>query len=272
MKVLIYDNKGKDKNGVCLNKLISLFDRYDVCYQQIEDFDLDKTISADAIFAIGGDGTILWLTEFSNKNNIPLIGINAGKLGFLSEFELDDIENAVKLFKENKLIIDERLTLKVSVNGKDYHALNDAYIQRLYSKDVGCLTAEISIKIDGSDAGKLTGDGVVVCSPTGSTAYSLSAGGPILSPQINALCATPIAAHGLSHRPIVFSAESTCELSLTGRAYATLFIDGKFISEIRKGDVVAIQKTVNCTKFLRKSDFDFYKRLSEKLKDNLNLE
>lgn len=272
MKVLIYDNKGKDVNGVCLKKLTNLLCDANIEYALLEDCDLNKNAVADAIFTIGGDGTILWLTEFSNRNEIPIIGINAGKLGFLSEFEIEDMNEAVNLFKEKLLGIDERLTLKVTVNGKSYHALNDAYVQRLYSKDIGCLTAELSVEIDGTEASKLTGDGVVVCTPTGSTAYSLSAGGPILSPKINALSITPIAAHGLSHRPIVFSADSICKLSLTGKALGTLFVDGKYITEIKKGDVISIERANKYTKFLRKNDFDFYKRLSVKLKDNLNLE
>ena len=126
--------------------------------------------------------------------------------------------------------------------------------------------------IDGANAGRVKGDGVVVCSPTGSTAYSLSAGGPILSPNVNAFAVTPIAAHGLGHKPIVFSSDSKCCFELVGKTHGSLFIDGKFVAEIKPGDTVHIEKAENSTKFLRKLDFDFYKRLTVKLKDNLSVE
>ena len=116
-------------------------------------------------------------------------------------------------------------------------------------------------------AGKVRGDGVVVCSPTGSTAYSLSAGGPILSPEVSAFSVTPIAAHGLGNRPIVCSSNAECKLELMGKTTASLFIDGKSLFDIKQGDDVTIGCATNKTKFLRKDNYDFYKRLSVKLKD-----
>lgn len=272
MKVFIYDNKEKDVSGECLHNLINELELVGIQYQILEDCDLVANMSADAIFALGGDGTILWLIEFANRNQIPIIGINVGKLGFLSEFERNEIKDAVTLLNEGKLKIDERLTLKVIVDNGEYHALNDAYVQRTYSKDLGCLTTDVNVVIDGFFVGRLKGDGVVVCSPTGSTAYSLSAGGPILSPNVNALCVTPISAHGLGHKPIVFSSDSQCVFELVGKTPASLFVDGRHLLEIKQGDVVRIEKAKSNTKFLRKPEFNFFKRLTVKLKDNLNLE
>ncbi len=267
MKVLLYDNKAKDVGKACLIQLSDLLDKQGIEHYLLSDEDLSKDFDADVIFSLGGDGTILWLVEFSNRNRIPIIGINVGKLGFLSEFERNEIEHAVSLFNKGELKIDQRLTLKITVNGNVYYALNDAYIHREYSVEAGCLTADVNITINGVSAGKFRGDGVVVCSPTGSTAYSLSAGGPILSPEVSAFSVTPIAAHGLGNKPIVCSAQSKCELELMGKTSASLFVDGRCIGDIKAGDVVTIESADNPTTFLRKDNYDFYKRLSVKLKD-----
>ena len=267
MKVLLYDNKQKDIGKSCLIQLIDLIEKANIDYLVISDDDLQKDFDADVIFSLGGDGTILWLVEFANRNQIPILGINVGKLWFLSEFERNEIESAVSLFKNGELKTDERLTLKVTVGGNVYYALNDAYVHREYSKEAGCLTADVNITINGVSAGKFRGDGVVVCSPTGSTAYSLSAGGPILSPEVNAFSVTPIAAHGLGNKPIVCSAEAKCELELMGKTSASLFVDGRNIGDIKSGDIVTVEKADNPTSFLRKDNYDFYKRLSVKLKD-----
>lgn len=269
MKVFIYDNKEKDINGQYLNELKSILCDFNIEYEQLFDEDLNSQKHADALFTLGGDGTLLWVVEFANRNNIPLIGINIGKVGFLTEFERVNMYDAVNLFKSGKLIKENRLTLEINFNNKTVYALNDAFIQRVYMQQVGCMTAEVSIIIDGKQAEKFKGDGVVVSSPTGSTAYSLSVGGAILSPDVEALSVTPIAAHAFGHRSIVFSANSLCEIELIGKAHGTLCVDGRLIGEVKKGDIVRIKKAKVSTTFLRKNDFNFYKKLSLKLKDGL---
>jgi len=266
MFVYVYDNKGKDLNGKYLDILINCLNVKKVTYKVLSDAELDGKANADAIFVLGGDGTILWVVEFANRNNIPIVGINVGKLGFLSEFETCDIEQAVELFCNNELSLDNRATLKVSYNNNTFYSLNDVYLQRIYSKESGCMTTDINVSVNGKIAEKFKGDGVVMCSPTGSTAYSLSAGGPIISPDVNAFCITPIAAHAFSQRAIVCNANSMCEICVAGGANANLFVDGRYISEVNKEMNISIEKADNFTSFLRKQDFDFYKRLSEKLK------
>ncbi len=266
MFVYIYDNKGKDVDGKYLKILMNLLESYSISYKILADEDLLGNGCADALFVLGGDGTILWLVEFANKNNIPLIGINVGKLGFLSEFDSCEIESAVKMFSEGKLIIDNRMTLKVIVNDTIHYSLNDAYLHRVYNQNSGCMTVDVQVSTDNKVAQRFSGDGVIVCSPTGSTAYSLSSGGPIVTPGVDAFCITPIAAHAFSQRAIVCNANAGCQVCLTGKASANLFVDGKFVLEINKGELVHIQKAEKPTLFMRKPDFDFYKRLNEKLK------
>ncbi len=268
MRVYVYDNKEKDADRICLTKLKQVLSEYNVEYQVLSDDDLLGEGYADAVFTIGGDGTILWLTEFANKNNIPIVGINMGKLGFLSEFELSEVEESVKLLVNGELKRDERITLKVSLGNSVYRSLNDSYIQRTYQKEVGCMTADILVDIDGATTEKYKGDGAVICTATGSTAYSLSAGGPILAPDVDAFAVTPIAAHALNKRPIVCSANSICTFEITGKAHCGLFVDGRFIAEVKKGDVITMQKSENKTVFLRKKDYNFFNRLTEKLREN----
>lgn len=268
MKVLVYDNVEKDAGGVCLQKLTRLLTENNIEYFVLHDDDLSKDFSADAIFTIGGDGTILWLVEFANRTQIPIIGINMGKLGFLSEFELHDIEDAVILLKNGELKTDKRDTLKISINGKVSRSLNDAYIQRVYQKEVGCMTTDILVHVDGILAEKFKGDGAIICTATGSTAYSLSAGGPILAPMVNAFSISPIAAHALNKRPIVCSSDSIFEFEIIGKTHCGLFVDGRHIAELKNGDKVVVEKAEKQTVFLRRTSFNFYKRLTEKLKDN----
>ena len=270
MKVLIYDNKGKDIGGVHLKNLIDILERSNIDYNVIVDERLDKPETADALFVLGGDGTILFLTEFASKNNIPLIGINAGKLGFLSEFETDEMQVAVDLLLKGDLCKDERATMKISYENKSFYALNDVYIQRIFTDTTGGMIIDINVSIDGDIVSMFKGDGIIVSTPTGSTAYSLSAGGPILAPKMNAFVVTPIAPHCINYKPIVFSSRSRCDVCMDGRTSAGLFIDGAYIGKLKKGDSFTITKSENPIVFLRKADFNFYKRLNKKLKNNFD--
>lgn len=264
MKVLIYVNKEKDVEGESLTTLTSNLEKYNIEYLTVgfEEEILETDFSA--MFVIGGDGTILRRTEFVNTHNIPIIGINGGKVGYLSEFERSEISEAVKLFVDGKLKKDSRATLLVTYNGQEYLALNDAVVNRVYTENRGMITS-ISFYIDGNKIDTVFGDGVIVATPTGSTAYSLSAGGAILAPGINAFSITPISAHSLNQRPVIFSTKSECLLKVEDNYSGALYIDGKFIANLSEGEVVKINKAKKDTIFLRKEKSNFYKKLSEKI-------
>lgn len=266
MKVLVYANKGKDSLGVSLNKLTTALEDNKIEYLIIDDNDLNKSFSASVLFVIGGDGTILCLNEFANKNNIPIVGINAGLLGFLTEFEKSDIEDAVNSLKNNKFLLDKRSVLTLDLNGNEYLALNDVYFQRLYDKSLNCLTALLQVNIDGISAGNFKGDGIVVATPTGSTAYSFASGGPILSPHLEGFVVTPISAHSFCQRSIVYSDKSSCEIKNIGTIEVGVYVDGKLVGTIQNGQSVSLLKANNDTPFLRRDTFNFFKILYEKLK------
>lgn len=270
MRVLIYDNKEKDENGACLNALIAQLNANNVEYKMLNDKDLPFSEKADAIFAIGGDGTILFLAEYSKRNEIPIIGINAGKLGFLCEFEKNSVKQAVESLIDGSLIKDKRLLLKVTINGKVYYALNDVYLQRAYDMNKGNMVAEICVEIDGSVVSKFNGDGAIVSTPTGSTAYSFSLGGPLLSPHTSAFVVTPIAAHSFNQRPIVYPSGSTCKIYVTGKAPVSAFVDGAYVELLNKGDYIELCCAEKPAVFLRSAKYNFFEKLSYKLTKKFN--
>jgi len=265
MKVLVYCNKQKDAGGVCKTKLIEGLVKHSIDYSILEEDMLSNSISADAIFAIGGDGTVLFLAEFANKNSIPIIGINAGNLGFLCEFEKSEVESAILGLKNGDLIKDYRTMISVTYNDNVYYALNEVYIQRTYDRSVGNTVAEIQIEIDDSFVSKYSGDGTIISSPTGSTAYSFSLGAPLLSPSSNVFTMTPIAAHAFNQRPIVYSDDSICYIRVSGKAQVAVFVDGKLVEDLKQNDCTKVSKLDKKLLFLRKKDYNFFKKLCYKL-------
>ncbi|MBQ7340135.1 MAG: NAD(+)/NADH kinase [Clostridia bacterium] len=265
MKVLVYVNPEKEIASKTVKKLAKTLEKnlieYKIVYSETE---IDLNEKFEVLFVIGGDGTILRRTKFASKSNLPIIGINCGKLGYLSEFEIDEIDLAVDMLLKNQLIEDARINLSISYKGKEYLALNDVNIQRTYLDNKGNVI-NVSFSIDGNKVETIVGDGIIVATPTGSTAYSLSAGGPILVPGINSLSITPVSAHSLGQRSVVFSAESKCDLVLEGSNSAGLFVDGKFICDLKEKDVISVKKASNKTVFLRREQLNFYKKLSKKL-------
>ncbi len=269
-KALIFVNKIKDPEYRCLGDLLSALKLNDIEYSIIdENASPEKEGVFDVLFVIGGDGTILRRTEFANLSGVPIIGINAGKLGFLSEFEQSEIGEAVKMLVRNELVKEERATLEIDYNGNKYFALNDLVIQRIYdsNKSASGMVIMSTVKVDDDSIGPIIGDGVIICTPTGSTAYSLSVGGAILAPGINAFSVTPIAAHSFAQRPIIYSANSAFEVSYDGGASAGLFVDGRMVAVLNKGDAAKIKKADNPTLFYKRKACAFYTKLSCKLKD-----
>lgn len=267
MKVLIFVNKDKKVSEEKIKLLTDSLSNKKIAYDLVTHDEKIPDVNYSAIFVIGGDGTILRRTEFAITNNIPIIGINAGKVGFLNEFEQDEIEQAVELFKNNNLASDNRATIEVTYDGKTHYALNDVVVQRLYTENNEGIIIDVGVNIDGNEICTVKGDGIIVATPTGSTAYSLSAGGAILVPKINAFIFTPLASHSFNNRPVVFSSDSICKLTFISGCSAGLFVDGVFVSKIYQNESVTIKKSKTDTVFLRKKDSNFFSRLNIKIKD-----
>lgn len=271
MNVLIYDNNGKDINRVWLNKLCEKLKKENIDFKVLTDNDLNNyQVTADAIISLGGDGTLLFLNDFSNKTGIPLLGINTGSLGFLSEFERDKIEDAIDMLKEGRLILDKRTCVLITYNGKEYIALNEAYVHREYTIGNTPSASNVKIKNDNSIICKVKGDGLIVSTPTGATAYSLSAGGPIVSPDTDVILIVSIANHSFNQRPIVCGADVNLSVEIDNGADVGLFIDGAYIETLKSGDTFTIKKYETQTLFLRKPNFDFFNRLNYKMEQDLS--
>lgn len=262
MKVGIYCNRETKKFLSAQEKLLfSLSEQkiqYTLC-DKVEEID-----GFDVLVVLGGDGTILKTAIAAGEKGIKLLGINSGNLGFLTEFEGNQANEAVKLLLGNGEI-EDRSVLKVTVNGKIWYALNDAVFQRCYDATEDDNVVAVQAEIDGKTVDRFVGDGIIVSTPTGSTAYSLSAGGSVLTPNIAAFILTPICAHSLHNRPIVYPDSSVLNVILAEGGALALFCDGKYACALNKKDTVVIEKAGFTVKFLKKPDSNFFDKLLFKL-------
>ena len=219
---------------------------------------LDK-ISAEVIIAIGGDGTILRTLQ---NNSCKILGVNAGVLGFLTEISKDNLNSGLKRLVSGDYIVDERIKLKTELNAKRLvDATNEAVI---HTSQIAKIQS-YQVFVDEYSAENIRADGIVIATPTGSTCYAMSTGGPILDPQVNGFVITPIAPFKLSARPLVVSSKSEITVELSDkRKTSTLVLDGQQEVEVGSGDVIKFGRSENKAQFIR-FDSDFYKRVSEKL-------
>lgn len=220
----------------------------------------------DVLIVLGGDGTILKVAIEAGKRGILLLGINAGNLGFLTEFEGNEVKEAVELLGKEDFSTEERSVLEISVNGESCYALNEAAFHRHYDEAVDNNVVAVVAEIDGKRVDKIVGDGIIVSTPTGSTAYSLSAGGPILTPNISAFILTPVCAHSLHNRPVVYPDSSAMRICLAEEGAAlTLYCDGKYMGIVGCGDEVVLRRAKFAVKFIKREDSNFFDKLLFKL-------
>ena len=213
-----------------------------------------------AMIVIGGDGTILEAARHCAPAGIPLLGINLGRVGYLAEIELGELEILDRLV-EGDFHVEERMTLDVGC--KAGFALNDAVLGgRSLFKMV-----EIELFCDSKPVNRYRADGLIISTPTGSTAYSLSAGGAVVDPRMDAMIATPICSHSLNATPIVFSAESELILRnvTRGGERLTLCVDGIESCELSPGESVKIKRSPMRVRFIRLKDGGFYEILRHKM-------
>ena len=223
---------------------------------------------ADLVIAIGGDGTLLYAARLVAGHKVPLLGVNRGRLGFLTDVMPQDMLSAVDAALAGTLESDERPLLAAELQCATgsvtrAFALNDVVMQK---HDTG-RTLEFEARINGTYVNTHDGDGIVIASATGSTAYALSCGGPILEPHLDALVIAPICAHTLSDRPIVVSARSTVEVTLLERpdTHAHVTCDGMLLGALAPGDRLQIKAAAERVTLLHPPGQDYYKLLRSKL-------
>ncbi len=198
----------------------------------------------DFAIVFGGDGSIISTARKLSRAKVPVIGVNLGKLGFLAEFSLGELKEQFEDIVGGQVAVERRMMLRCIVlndGGERFRssAINDVFI----AAGPPFSAIELKMSVDGQPLAGCAGDGVVICTPTGSTAYNLSSGGPILSPKIEAMVITPICPHSLSFRPIVISAASNIEVfGVRVNPGTTVSIDGQFSLRLSAGDVVRVDK------------------------------
>lgn len=217
----------------------------------------------EMILTLGGDGTLLRGAQAAVRWNIPLLGINLGRVGFLAEAEPEDVNKVLRALLDGELSQEERPLLEVACGEERWLALNDAVISRGgYAR---LITLEATV--DGERAGRYVADGLVVATPTGSTGYSLSAGGPIVSPYVDATIITPICAHSLQHRPCVVpgTAEICLTLGSDAEQHACLEVDGQSCAQLAAGSRVCIRQAQEKIRLVRIQPAQFFQLVRDKL-------
>ncbi|MDD2363903.1 MAG: NAD(+)/NADH kinase [Saccharofermentanales bacterium] len=278
MRIALYPNSSRDINFATTRRLISLFDAHGAT--SVLEEDVAPEIAAmpglerasydtcDIIVCLGGDGTFISAVHRDSAYSLPITGVNLGQVGFLPEIEVEKLEVAVKRLVNKEYSIENRIMLDVScydAEGKRFahdHAINDVVLAR-----GGCpRIVTIDLEIENVPVESIPGDGIIVSTPTGSTAYSMSAGGPIVHPTMNLLLITPICPHTLHNRTYIADAETTVSLKLQQYPNcATLSVDGRSHYDIYHNDRVEIACSKHAFRFIRIWEDKFFQTLPEKI-------
>ena len=285
-KVILTPNPYRDRNFQTVRTALEILRSSGVDAKACLPFEVDRTYDlprdihfgrlerelpgASAVVCFGGDGTILHMAKAATRQGVPILGVNIGTMGFMAELESTELHQ-LKRLAEGDFSIDERMMLDVTVHrDRDiiFHdiCLNDAVI----TKGAVARIVHLSVKCDGVQAMECGGDGVIVATPTGSTAYSLSAGGPIVEPEAHSILITPICAHDMASRCMVASDTRviTMEMTNTSRRNAFLSVDGGKALRMNPGDVITVCKSKLSTKLIRLKDRSFYDVVNMKFRNS----
>lgn len=218
----------------------------------------------EAVLSVGGDGTLLRANKLAVELQIPLLGVNIGRVGFLTEIELGQIQQAMLRLARDDYSIEERMMMQACLNtGESWLALNDVVVSRGgYSRLMG-----VDAFVNGNQVGRFLGDGLLVATPTGSTGYSLSAGGPIVCPEVECLLLTPICAHSLQHRPVVASPSQTITIRTDDAHPAVISVDGQKAVRFVADQTLTITRAQQRAKFIRFELDSFFEMIRIKLSE-----
>ncbi len=282
-KVILTPNPYRDKNFATVRQAMDILRDAGVEVKLCLPFDVDRTydlprdlhfsridkaiMDADCVICFGGDGTILHMAKTATRHNVPILGVNIGTMGFMAELECTELQQ-LKRLATGDYSVDSRMMLDVTVQRERniiFHelCLNDAVI----TKGAVARIVHVSVSCDGVQAMECGGDGVIVATPTGSTGYNLSAGGPIVEPDAQSILITPICAHDLLSRSIVASPERIVSLELTrnARRNGFLSVDGGKAIKLSMGDVTTVRRSQKVTKLIRLNGRSFYDVIHNKL-------
>ena len=282
MNTAVIVNTSKKKAVLCAHEIIGLMRENGACVlmppECKDDFgEEDVTVcdsieemfgQSDVAVTVGGDGTIIHAAKYAARSDTPLIGVNVGRLGFAANVEKDEIGSLVKLVTgdysvENRSLLD--IEVRKPHGSTHYLAVNDAVVAHGQLSKI----VDLQLWLEGEKISQYRADGLLFSTPTGSTAYSLSAGGPILSPQMDCILMTPVCPHSLFSRSVLFEGGSTLSVTvkIPKNCSCLLTVDGEKNIGIREEDRVIIRNSDLKLKLISVRKYNFYRRLNEKLKE-----
>lgn len=285
-RVLLLVNRTKPDASSATTELRALIARHGACVAELEAEPgapaLTSRGGADLIVVLGGDGTLISQARRCADLGVPILGVNVGRLGFLAEYDLPSLrEQAPYIFGDDPLPTRELHMLRAEVLGRDgvtRRFSNVALNECVVTAGPPYRMISLAISIDGTEGPSVTGDGLIVSTPTGSTAYNVSAGGPILHPEMDAHVITPIAAHSLAFRPVVVPARSRIEIEMLrvnrlagsaggdqAMAGTALTLDGQISAALLEGDRIVISRDPRPVPFVRNPLGSYWATLIDKL-------
>ncbi len=280
-RVLLMVNRSKPDAVAATDEVRSLITRHGSHVHEIEANHAGPILSdaqgADLIVILGGDGTLISQSRRAANLNVPILGVNMGKLGFLAEYDLASLrEQAVYLFSDATLPTREVHMIRAEVfgAGESRPRFSDAGLNEcVVTAGPPYRMISLSIRIDDQEGPSVTGDGLIISTPTGSTAYNVAAGGPIVAPEVDAFVITPLAAHTLAFRPVVVPSRSRIEFTMIrvnageGGAMGTgLTLDGQITAPLRAGDRILFTRDERPIRFVRNPLGGYWRTLIDKLR------
>lgn len=288
-RVILTPNPYRDKNFYTVRRAVQILCDTGLEVRLCLPFDVDKSFDlpkdltfcklerelpeADMIICFGGDGTILHMAKSATRYDIPILGVNIGTMGFMAELESSELKELARL-AAGDYKVDSRMMLDVTVQRERdiiFHelCLNDVVI----TKGAVARIVHLSVACDGVQAMECGGDGLIVATPTGSTAYNLSAGGPVVEPEAHSILLTPICAHDMVSRTILTSDKRviTVELTRNARRNAFLSVDGGKALKLNMGDVTTVRRSQRETKLIRLKNRSFFDVVNAKFKNGKNV-
>lgn len=284
-KVILTPNPYRDKNFATVREAMRILHESGADVRLCLPFEVDRSYelprdlrftrldrelpTASAVICFGGDGTILHMAKAATRHVVPVLGVNIGTMGFMAELESTELQQLSRL-ATGDYSVDSRMMLDVTVHrDRDiiFHdiCLNDAAI----TKGAVARIVHLDVQCDGVQALECGGDGIIIATPTGSTAYSLSAGGPIVEPEAHSILITPVCAHDVASRCIVASEKRviTAQLTRNARRNAYLSVDGGKATRINMGDLITVRKSHLTAKLIRLKERSFYDVVNMKFKN-----
>ena len=217
----------------------------------------------EMVIALGGDGTILAAARAIGPNSVPILGVKLGGLGFLADITPEELPETLDKVKSGRYKVSERMTLEMSVGGAIQYALNDIVIDKGASPRI----LDLALYVGGDYVNTSTADGLIISTPTGSTAYSLSVGGPIVHPSMQAMILSPICPHVLANRPMILSGTEPVEVVImAARGEVKLTVDGQINFALRQGDRIVVRKGSHAVRLVRSSHRNYFDVLRTKLR------